>query len=699
MFGFPVSILGTLSGTGRDAAAPDFFRLTKLTLPEDMRTMKKAATRPPFDTRSFEGRSFEGRSFERRWLLVRSGRLQRESGVALLLVMIIFIVLYMIVYQLHFSTRMEEKIAEVRYGEVEAASALYSTGLYVMTLLVEDLKQDLQEQADPTGGGGPAGGAGAVGTRNGMPSLERATVSGGGAAPNTMGAGGSKVWHDYLRENIFLDNQQQVGNVSVKIVIRDGESKLNLNLLFDYPYVEEEIDQVTGEEGEEGEIEPGSRYERNIEAANSRIEQSLSRIRQGSSDTEIDDAIGDAVEGAVSPEAVAQGDLDSYEPEEPFLEPLPSKVRAAEEMLTRLVEMMIQLNLDNGFFYEFEPIPDVVAQAISDYVMERRSLDFNNRVLYTSELLNHVDISEEVFYGPRPQLLDGEEQYGDFILRRDEYGDIQSEYLYSDQYQGLAEEESQYEMANLMQEYGRFADFGGIPGLDRLQANGLTRGMTDLPVDLDEFGEEIVVEPPQPIGLVDLFTTFSEGKINLNTVHPAIVYGLLLSLDQEEAWKVALDLRDYRNRFQEYEEEEGVERVEGTGTPTPDLGQPKRPLPPDEEDPEYEDEFLTASYQDMETNYFTSLQQIELIDGNDEGPEDLLRSAEQVRRVSVEDRSLLQRVTNDLQPVAVFGGTYFDVKLKAKAQSSRSVKVGHLTLKRDPNKGLIEVVMWKEQQR
>ncbi len=208
-----------------------------------------------------------------------------------------------------------------------------------------------------------------------------------------------------------------------------------------------------------------------------------------------------------------------------------------------------------------------------------------------------------------------------------------------------------------------------------------------------------MVEPPRPIGLVDLFATFSEGKINLNTVNPAVVYGLLLSLDPEDAWKVALDLRDYRNRFQEMEEEEGVERVEGTGITTPDLGQPRRPPPPDEEDPAYEDEFLSASYQDMETNYFTNLQQIELIDGNDEGPDDLLRGAEQVRRVSVEDRSLLQRVTTDLQQVAVFGSTYFDVTLKAKTPTSRSVKVGRLTLKRDVNKSLMEVVMWKEQRR
>ena len=75
-----------------------------------------------------------------------SGRLwrERESGIALLLVMIVFIVLYLVVYQLQFSTTMEEKLADVRSGDVEGSIALHSMSLYVMTLLMEDLRQDLK---------------------------------------------------------------------------------------------------------------------------------------------------------------------------------------------------------------------------------------------------------------------------------------------------------------------------------------------------------------------------------------------------------------------------------------------------------------------------------------------------------------------------------------------------------------------------
>ena len=118
----------------------------------------------------------------RRNLFERHLRRHRQEGIALMVVMVVFVVLYLVVFQLHFSTTMEEKMAQVRYGEVESAVSLHSTALYVITLLVEDLKKDLSRGGDAGAGGAlPAGGGveRAAGNKDALP-------PGGGA-----GAGGS----------------------------------------------------------------------------------------------------------------------------------------------------------------------------------------------------------------------------------------------------------------------------------------------------------------------------------------------------------------------------------------------------------------------------------------------------------------------------------------------------------------------------
>lgn len=253
-----------------------------------------------------------------------------------------------------------------------------------------------------------------------------------------------------------------------------------------------------------------------------------------------------------------------------------------------------------------------------------------------------------------------------------------------------------------------FAHLRDYPGIGRLQSNALTRGMQEPPTELDENGDEYLVEVPRALGLRDLFTTFSTGKININTAPVPVIYGLLLSLDLDEANTVALDIRDYRNRFQEeIDPDVGVDRLDAGGAP--DLGQPRREIPQTEESAEdpygygafdpASAEMVTAPFEDLETNYFTDLSQIELIDGYDGGPLDLLRSDEGVERVSAEGDTLFRRVMYDLEKVAVFGSTYFEAELKAKPEKGRPGKAGFLTVKRDPDQGRIEVVLWKTQQK
>jgi hypothetical protein len=307
-----------------------------------------------------------------------------------------------------------------------------------------------------------------------------------------------------------------------------------------------------------------------------------------------------------------------------------------------------------------------------------------------------------------------------FILRRDEFGDVVPEYQCGD-IDMAAREEEKRQLEELESQFGQFADFGGM-GLGRLAGNALTRGMNEQPIAVDQNGEEYVVEVPRPIGLKDLFTTFSTGRFNINTASVPVLFGLLQSCSEQEANTVALGIRDYRNRFQEEIDDTGVQKVGSDKTAAPDLGQPKRRKKDDTAtkssagakgtkatsasaaaaipgvDPALAED-MQSSYQDLELNYFTSLDQIELIDGTDGGRDDLLRKDEGIQKVSAETDTLYRRVIFDLEKVACFSSTYFNAELKAKPKEGRAVKTGYLTIRRDTQKKMVEVVLWKNLQK
>ena len=135
----------------------------------------------------------------------------RRSGIALMVVMVVFIVLYMMVYHLSFYTIMEGKIARVRHGDLQGQDALYSVAQLVMAQLTEDLVQDLTEgsQEEAAGSAPAPGGEGGRGASRGGGGGEAGrfvalqTGQQGGAA-----AGGGGSYYDYLLEAIF--NQQQL---------------------------------------------------------------------------------------------------------------------------------------------------------------------------------------------------------------------------------------------------------------------------------------------------------------------------------------------------------------------------------------------------------------------------------------------------------------------------------------------------------
>ena len=91
----------------------------------------------------------------------------RCDGIALMVVMVVFIVLYMMVYHLSFYTVMEEKIAHVRHGDIQGQDALYSVAQLVMAQLTEDIVQDYSGGAEDPAAAAP--GRRAPGRRQNLP--------------------------------------------------------------------------------------------------------------------------------------------------------------------------------------------------------------------------------------------------------------------------------------------------------------------------------------------------------------------------------------------------------------------------------------------------------------------------------------------------------------------------------------------------
>jgi hypothetical protein len=662
----------------------------------------------------------------------------RTHGIALLVVLIVFVVLYLVVYQLHFSTTMEERLAQVRYGEVESDLAQHSVALYVLTLLQEDLRS-----GGAAGAGGPAshgddgtgmtlpGAEGAAGLpTEGMPGAPE-SETGGQFVPLNSDGTAVGAWYDYVHENMFNENRQQVGDTTVKVTIVDGERCFGLNQLFEYVRLpdEEIISGGVGisEDDVLSTVEGAASDEEAAEALKARFGSGRTRSQLGRGNEEDDE---EGIDGLDEDPLAGDGLTDDYEPDPEFIRPAEERIQLTIDMVSRAVLMLLSINEDNGYHYSARYFADSVASAIVEYILMRREDTVQNRIYLTSELLNVEGITPELFYGPTPVLPAGEEvQVGEgFVLKRDEFGDIAPEYIYSD-YDEAMHEEEHGDMEELMGEFGRFASFPPELGFSPLQSNPLTRGMQEPVIEIDEDETEYVVAPPVPLGLKDLFTTFTTGKININTASVPVLFALAMSLEEEEAAMVAHDIAHYRSKFQEEMSEEELDGDEAlSDRDSPDLGQPRR-QPPTEGaasgpladilgadamaslgqagmPPGMLDQLsqldaadlaaLGSGYENLETNYFTNLQQLELIDGSEGGPDDLLSSDAGVARVDNEDDSLLRRLIHDYEKSAVFGSTYFNVELKAKAEKGRSVKTGYLTVRRDPQRSMIEILMWKE---
>jgi len=678
-----------------------------------------------------------------------------------MVVMILFVVLYMVVFHLHFYTKMEERVAQVRHGDIQSQDALYSVAQLVVAQLVEDLSQDYSEGADSQGAGAPGanpgdadaglagggragggrggagrGGAGGGGAGGGDATADDSSfvpIAGVGGASPGVAAGGSPQHIDYLLEAVFNSQTQSLGDVEVKVEIVDNERRFDLNRIFRYVRVPEEDGAVTGPDGtltegdlaglaqEAGTGEEGSRtLARRMREEIGLLGNARERSRPGQGDEAPQDDPETPEDESVTAAEAAMG-LGEERALMEFVEPSAERLEATTQMLARAIEVVISLNEDRGFFYDGTYESSQIADEIVDYVIARRTAEVQNRLYDTAELLNLENVTSELYFGPVPKEIPEEGLIldGGFVISRDKFGDLVANFTYDDYFleeQALRHEELQ----ELEEQFGSHMNFPGIGGLE---GNSLTRGMTG-PAQLydEESDSEYVAEPTLPMGMREIFTTFSTGKINLNTASVPVLYALLPSLTEGadgQANQVAVLINQHRYGMQPYDE--SGEGVTTNVADTPDLGQPRR-KPPTEEDgldglydglgaeSLYDDPVGMAGsggygaydagvqMDDMETNYFTNLNQIELVDGTDGGQEDILSSKIGIDRVSEEDDSVLQRVLNDYGSVMVFGSTYFSIKLKARAENSPLVKSGLLIVKRDPVEGMMEMVFWKELQ-
>jgi hypothetical protein len=683
-------------------------------------------------------------------------RAQRESGIALMVVFVIFTILILVVFQLQYTTKLEEELAEVRSTESQGSFAKVSLVGKVMALLAEDYASESDGGATNAGGvpgmTGVTGAHGANaangatlpdGTRlpGGLPPDLASLAGGGGATPTSEAdvkallerelqkagvQGGSTgnardkppTTKDYIHENVFQPIKEEINDLQVKVILVDNERGFDLNRLWDYPRVpaetlsedqelrEREAAEEAAAEGEDPEDERGLSAE-DIE--------------------EIGGSLGELE------------DLDLNTPTEIRIPPTEESRELVREMLGRAMDLMIRLNEENGFYYEFGyPDPEYLALAIEEYCFERVFLMYPSTISLVSEMLMIPDgsVTPEIYYGPQPLIAPGDEFFdanGEFLYERDEFGDLTTEYLYTSDDWLYEQEERESRLDELQGEFGpnqSFAFLGGLMG------NSLTQNMKPIPELEDGSGLAVA---PKPIGLRDIFCTMSSGRVNINTAPAPVVYGLLLSLDEDEAYHVASRLQAYRDELQEEIIQEDLEDGETVTEQTedeegcPQLGQPRHTVTEEEllleEEGGYGSLFegssggggsglgglgalagmggmggmdsgmLGGGFENYPTNYLTSIQQIELVDGCDESSEDRLTSQGQgVERVSAEHASMLQRVQQNLLvgDNVSFGSNFFTATIKTMTKDSPTVSSGRLVVYRDTHEKQITVLQWNE---
>ncbi len=272
-----------------------------------------------------------------------------QQGMALFVVLILVLVLTVVITQLLFVTKIEERISRNRQGRVSISYAVQATARQVLQSLSSDLMEDLGYFDDgieddsllTTGGGGlelpggitvPGSGGGAQGSDDG-----------GSRESNTPADTPHDAWAYPIQDSI---NQVQIAGLVI-----DGESCIDLNHIFTLVRVAEE-DETDSDGGDES---PGGSAD------------------QGGEDEEL---------------------LEEY------IIPEQEEVDDATVMLERLIEAVIDFNTESGFDYNDVPDPQGAAEAIVSLV-HQRVLDEQTRRIRSLDSIRHLDdVSWELFNGP-----------------------------------------------------------------------------------------------------------------------------------------------------------------------------------------------------------------------------------------------------------------------------------------------------------
>ncbi|MBN1418513.1 MAG: hypothetical protein JXP34_07020 [Planctomycetes bacterium] len=564
------------------------------------------------------------------------GRGRREEGIALFIVVMAMSILYLLVFQIHYVSKMEEGISRNRTGNLDISYALQAVARWAVAQIQDDLTKDVEEAGgtEVNLGGGQIGGA-----AGGIPALNDAGGLAGGAS--LPGGGGGTI--DSLGEPLFYPADKTLNDVKVRVKVTDGEGKLSLNRLFEYAAILKAVDLSEKEESKVG---------------------GAAEAAQGE-----DAALAEGEEQAIN-------DLlrRVWEP------PNQDEVDATGEMLERLIQGVVEWNQQMGYMYLGSYNPAIISEEIMSYVLERKSRPGDSYIFEVTELLNLPDVTTELFYGPSKELNfqgTGLIQQG---LLLDEFNDV----TFDPNAWGLETQDTL--QAILAEEFLS----QGYEGYDMSQMMGLYSQqvgyLTQYPENEEGTG---ILRPPEPAGLRSVFTAFSSGKINLNTAHPAVLFGLLRDLTLDEDWQVVQAIEEFRDAYKQEEDEEGSAAMGAdllNARTAEDVESALQGQGLAEE--------AFAGGGGLELNVFTGNWKMEI---QELGDGEFLKPSGARAIDASSETDLYQRVVNCLEPVASSRSEYFLVEIKGKKDNV--MRAGELVVRRDYKGKRIRVLQWRDRVR
>ncbi len=522
---------------------------------------------------------------------------------ALFIVLVVALILILVTGAIVYSTRIEKRIAESRTGQVELELALTSAGSASLMKILEDWRDDQDQGTTDAASGGGSNTSTTATSTSG--STGTTTTSGSSTAGTDMLSGGTTSGLDSRHERWAHEYTEELNGVTVEVHIRDGEARLDLNHLFEYA-----VPIAAGDSGDT----PPSPEENSNPTGGGAQNPPPTGGSGGETDQDGDgDPAGDEEEGE--------------DEEEEWQPPTAEQEEAAREMLSRAIEAVIAYNQDHDFPYDNTPNPAAAADAIVRYLLDRYRLEETRRIHDVDALRKLPEVTWELFDGPRdPKEAEREGE------------DIDEEDAESG-----SERSSTPDLLNEI-----FGDLGfDFSGYEEVE-DGL---------------EEI----PQPLGLRDLLTAHSSGRLNLNTARPELVVGLLLSFDDfDVALDLAYEMQDYLDSKQSDEDEEEDEGSEGD----PASGGSGSSGATETEEEEETQEF----------NVFATLDDLAKV--NEEWEAELPNQEE----------TILARLKRDLAKVG-FRSEYFTTRLRGKHKGQE--QAAEQVLHRDTRHDKIRVLAWK----